>query len=236
MEKINKLSRKQITEGLDTIPLESLFPGKTKELTHKQRTFAREVAKGSTGAGAYRKAYNTKATPKTQGNQAHKLMSRPDISAEIQAYQRAIEAETHRTPAALRALVIQSLVQVVLDPEEKGAVRVQAAKVLGTVTEVSAFTERRETKIISSSEDAKRNVMEQIRQLMKDGATDAQVIEHDADSLLKELAGDATPPAGGPPAVEEEALRNLHTIPQERPPSLSDDVTLFPDSDPTPSD
>jgi len=145
-----------------------------------------EVAKGSTGAAAYRKAYNTSAKPKTQGNQAHKLSSRPDISAEIEAYQLAIEGAKHRNPAALRELVIQSLVKVIIDPDSKPGQITAAAKVLGTVTEVAAFTERKEVRTITSSEDARAAIMAQLKQLSNASAEDAHIIDAQADDMTKQ--------------------------------------------------
>jgi hypothetical protein len=133
------------------------------------------------------------------------------IQKEIDAYALAIEAEKHRTPAALRSLVIQGLVQVALDADTKDSVKVQALKTLGTVTEVAAFTERKEVRSITSSDDARARVMAELRGLISAGATDATIIEADADSLLAELSvkfnGDAdasepdsaTPPTGHPP-------------------------------------
>jgi hypothetical protein len=113
------------------------------------------------------------------------------IQAEIQALQLAEQAQSLQTPAQLRALVIQTLVQTAIDPETKPAVRVQAAKVLGTVTEVAAFTERKEVRTISSSEDARAKVMAEIRALML-GSSDAEDIE--AKELLDELSSnDDTP-------------------------------------------
>jgi hypothetical protein len=110
------------------------------------------------------------------------------VQREIEAYALAIEAEKHRTPAALRALVIQTLTQTLIDPDTLPAHRLQAAKILGTVTEVAAFTERKEVRTISSSEDARARVMQELRGLITLGASDATVIE--ADSLLAELAGE----------------------------------------------
>ena len=187
-----KLTRKQIREGLDQIPVDQLF-NKTvsKQLTAKQKNFALEVAKGSTGAAAYRKHYDTNGTKQTQGDAASRLKRDSRIAAEIAAYALAIEAEKHRSPAALRALVIQSLVQVVIDPDVKHATKVQAAKVLGTVTEVAAFTERKEVRTITSSEDARAKVMGELRRLMGSTATDVTIIDAAADSLLSELAGSA---------------------------------------------
>jgi len=185
-----KLTRKQIREGLDQIPVDQLF-NKTvsKQLTAKQKNFALEVAKGSTGAAAYRKHYDTNGTKQTQGDAASRLKRDSRIAAEIAAYALAIEAEKHRSPAALRALVIQSLVQVVIDPDAKHATKVQAAKVLGTVTEVAAFTERKEVRTITSSEDARAKVMGELRRLMGSTVSDVTIIDAAADSLLSELAG-----------------------------------------------
>jgi hypothetical protein len=99
------------------------------------------------------------------------------------------QAQALQTPAQLRALVIQTLVQTALDPTTKPAVRVQAAKVLGTVTEVAAFTERKEVRTISSSEDARAKVMAEIKALML-GSGDAEDIQ--AKTLLDELSASDT--------------------------------------------
>jgi len=189
-----------------------------KALTHKQKTFAKEVAMGSTGADAYRKAYGSKGKPKTVANDAHKLRKRPDIDATIQAYEAAIQAQAYQTPAGLRALVIQTLVNVLTDEEAKDSVKIAAAKTLGTVTEVAAFTERKETRVITSSEDTKAKLLTKLRDMMKANATDATVIE--TDSLMAELAGNSaaaeTHPSPTPQATQEESHAQLHTIPHER--------------------
>lgn len=191
-----------------------------------------EVAKGSKGAEAYRKAYNSKSSPKHQGNEAYNLRRRPEIAEEIKAYQLAIEAEKHRTPAALRSLVIQALTQVIIDPAAKHSTVVAAAKVLGTVTEVAAFTERKEIKTITSSEDARRKIMAELRALMTTSAEDVNVIEADAASLLGELEPH---PSLGAHVGEQESRSHEHTIPLER--SSIPLERSFPESeDPTPSD
>jgi hypothetical protein len=233
----NKLTKAQIRESLDSVPVSHILGrGASRELTAKQKAFALEVAKGSTGAEAYRRAYNTKAKPKTQGNQAHKLSSRPDISAEIEAYQLAIEGAKHRNPAALRELVIQSLVKVIIDPESKPGQITAAAKVLGTVTEVAAFTERKEVRTITSSEDARLSIMAQLKELSKASATDAHIIDTQADELMRELEGnsadDDTHPGAGDQAMDEESRAKTHTIPHEQSP-LSDNSAV--DTSPPPS-
>jgi len=235
------LTRKQIKEGLEQVPMTELLGVSSKELTPKMQNFARELAKGSKKVDAYRKAYKADAKPSSLAKDPYVLANDPRIVQEVEAYKLAIEAAKHRTPAALRELVIQSLVQVVIDPEAKQATKVQAAKVLGTVTEVAAFTERKEIRTIRSSEDTKAKIMGQLRDMLKAGAEDATVIE--ADTLLRELAGD-THPSPTPPTDQSESQSLLHTIPPERsdlesdpedfeqPPPLSNSE----DADPTPSD
>ena len=206
------LTRKQIKEGLEQVPMADILGVSRKAITPKMQSFAQEVAKGSTKADAYRKAYKPNASKHTLASKPYELAKDVRIQAEIEAYQLAIEAAKHRTPAALRELVIQSLVQVVIDPEAKQATKVQAAKVLGTVTEVAAFTERKEIRTIRSSEDTKAQIMAQLRQMLNAGAEDATFIE--ADTLLKELAGE-THPLPTPPSDVAESQDPIHTIPPE---------------------
>ena len=236
----SKLTRAQLRESLDSVPVSHILgKGVTRELTPKQRTFALEVAKGSTGAAAYRKAYSTKASPKIQGDAAYKLKARPDIAQEIEAYKAAIDAETYRTPAGLRSLIIQSLVQTIIDPDTPPAVRVQAAKVAGQITEVGLYTERKEVRTITSSEDARAAIMAQLKQLSNADAQDVTAIDRDADSLLAELTtskpdgppdakpGEADPHRTPTPQTDsEESLGSIHTIPHKQSPSssLSEDI------------
>lgn len=225
------LKRSQIREGLEQIPMQTILGVSDKALTGKQKRFAMEVAKGSTGSDAYRKAYNSKAKPTSVAAEASKLRAKPSIQQTIEAYELALKAQEYQTPAGLRALVIQTLVQTMIDPEAKESVKVAAAKVLGTVTEVAAFTERKEVRTITSSEDTKAKLMAKLRDMMKREAIDAPVIE--VDSLLEELkpktpAAEPHPPAT-PSATQEESHSQLHTMSDERPDNFSDPV------DPTPS-
>lgn len=223
-----RLTRKQINEGLDSVPISSLLSGNNRELTAKQKRFAREVALGSTGADAYRKAYSDKAKPKTAGNAASLMKQHSGIALEIEAIKRAQEAEHIKNPAALRALVINTLVELATNPGAKEGTRLQAVKILGGVTEVAAFTERKETRVITSSEDARAEIMAELRSLSNADAID---VETEAASLLGELKADPaeTHPAPTPQDAQEEPLVPIHTIPHEQSLTISDS------SDPTPS-
>ena len=215
-----KLSRKQAKEALETIPMSAIL-GKTVSngLTHKQKEFAKGIAMGATKADAYRSAYDV-TSQRTLNVEPYMLARDPRIAKEIEAYTLAIEAAKHRTPAALRDLVIQSLVSVVIDPDAKQSVRVAAAKVLGTVTEVAAFTERKEVRTITSSADTRAKIMGELRQLMSATADDATIIESQAAELLAEL--EETHPPATPQDGDEESQISIHSTPHEPPPPLAE--------------
>lgn len=191
------LSRRELEKGLKETPIEAILGTHvSRTLTGKQKAFALEVAKGATKASAYRKAYKPDATKRTMASKPYELMQDERIQREVKAYELAIEASKHRTPAALRELVISGLVEIALSPDTKDAVRVQALRTLGTVTEVSAFTERKEVRTISSSETAKASILAQLQTLMQGEATD--VVSRDADSLLEELRTPEIAPESAP--------------------------------------
>lgn len=219
---VKKLTRKQIEEGLSSIPVSDILGAKiSRALTPKQRAFAMGVAKGKTKADAYREAYPNAQSQRTLAVDPYRLASDPRIVREMEAYTLAIEAAKHRTPAALRELVIQSLVSVVIDPDAKQSVRVAAAKVLGTVTEVAAFTERKEVRTITSSADTRARIMGELRQMMSGQIEDATTLELQAGELMAELAGSDTHPPGTPQAEEAESRVDIHTIPPEQSPTPS---------------
>lgn len=185
-----KLSRKQIKEGLEAVPIDSLILGsagaKVTRLTAKQKAFALEVARGETKAGAYRKAYKSKGNTATVANQGYQLAKRPEISAIIEAERAALEAEKYATPAALRALAVHQLKLHALDESFPPAQRVKCLELLGKITEVALFTERREIVKTEDSGQARDKLMAMLRQAITANAADADIV--DADSLLAELA------------------------------------------------
>lgn len=216
---VKPIGRKALKEALDTVPLNALFsPAVSKELTTKQKRFARDVAMGATKAQAYRNNYNAKS-PHTMTSKPYHLAADDRVKAEIEAIKRAIAAQEYQTPAALRALVIQSLVGVITNPDSQPGQITAAAKVLGTVTEVAAFTERKEVRTITSSEDARAKIMAELKQLANAEAVDVTAIDADADSLLAELADSGaseTHRTPTPQTGEAESPANMHTIPHEQ--------------------
>jgi len=204
------MKRSQVKEALDTLPDSALLGAAHKELTPKQRKFAREVAKGSTKAEAYRRSYKSTAAPSTLRNEPYALAAHPGVAREIEAYKLAMAAQEYRTPAHLRGLIVQTLTQTILDPDTPPSVRVQAARVLGTITEVSAFTHRTETTVIRRSDEAKLELLEQLKAMMRTVDEGGNL---DADQLLRELE---TPHRGGTPAAALATHRGVtHSNPHD---------------------
>lgn len=223
-----KLTRSQIKEGLDQVPIDTLLLGvvdrKETKLTPKQREFARQVALGETKADAYRKAYNAKGKPKGVANNGHALSRHTGVQLEIEAYRLAAEAEKQRSPAQLRALVIHQLTKHALDEGCPPAQRIKALELLGKVSEVAAFTERKETTVINHSGDLKQKLLDQLRNVV-DITPNEPDAEDDADSLLAELSAapdspgeiegevSGDPPPGHPLDGDDGQQEYTHTIP-----------------------
>jgi hypothetical protein len=199
-----KLTRKQISEGLDQIPVELLLsagPNKKPAITSKMKAFARNVAMGKSKAESYRQSYNANPAPATIAREPYKLAADPRVATEIAAYQLAIEAEKHRTPAQLKSLLVQQLVQHSLDEEFPPAQRVQCLKLLGSLFEVGAFVERKEITTVNKSGDIRARLMATL-QLVQDVEPKASDDDAAAASLLAELAapvqeGATADPTGG---------------------------------------
>ena len=183
------------------MPIDRLLVGSAKTLTAKQKKFAEEVAKGSPKAKAYRTAYDTHSAPQVQATEASRLAKDPKIASMIEAQKLAIEAQKYTTPLHLRALTIHNLTQLALDPEVKPAQRLKALELLGKITEVALFTERREVVQVTDSVAMREKLLQSLQlAISNSGAIEAEYTL--ADDLMAEIAGGAQGNDDG--AVNEE--------------------------------
>jgi len=170
---------------MQSVSMQSILVGasntKERRLTTKQIRFAEALAMGETKAGAYRKAYNSTGKPVTQSHEGSRLAASPAISAQVEAFKVAIEAQRYATPSALRALVIERLTATAIDPAIKPAQQLQALMLLGKVTEVACFTERREIIRTDNATEARDKLVQSLRLALSSGGDGA-------DSLLAELS------------------------------------------------
>ena len=176
------------------MPIETILLGannaKEKRLTASQIKFAEEIAKGKTKAEAYRQSRpngrKSNAKPKTASQRGQELSKDGAIQAQIEAFKVALEAQKYQTPLHLRALTIHKLTEKVLDPSCPPAQQIKAMELLGKITEVALFTERREVIQHNTSDQMKEKLLSSLRlAISSQGVTD--VTETDPESLLAEL-------------------------------------------------
>ena len=181
-------SRKQLKAAIEDQGIGAVLRIPRSSLTHKQRKFAESlVLDEMTAADAYRASYNTKANPKQVGTDASRLKHKPSIAAEIKALEQAKAVAAYHSAESLRSLVISTLTKTIIDEDTKPATRIQAAKILGTVTEVAAFTERKEITHVKNSGAIREQILDQLKSMMLAG-NDVETI--DATDLLAELTAD----------------------------------------------
>lgn len=247
-----KLTRKTISEAMQTVPIESVLLGVSnsgeRRLTAKQRKFAEQIALGQSKAGAYRAAYNSQAKPHHQSLEGQRLAANPAIARQIDALRLAAEARKYATPAALRSLVIERLTAHAIDDTIQPAQRLRALELLGKITEVAAFTERREIVRTVDAAGAREALLESLRSALRATSIDAEIVEVQAargnsvtrtelptDAIVTRDPGEAREGAGAeatggaPPARASASAGPMLSNPHI--PSLPEsDQTLSPDS------
>ena len=221
---LKRLTRKQIREQIEATPVEQILHAPVKALTTKQKAYCKKVASGSTFNQAYREAYQSEGKPKTIGKEINLMNKNPRISLEIEAQKRAIEFETTYSARQLKSIVISQLTKEALNPESKPSERISALKALGSVAELGVFVERKEIRTIKDSATAKADLMDKLRQAIKD---QSRTVDADAMSLLDEINSQVkikigeedtamTPPTPTPQDQPGVHAPILHTIPPKQ--------------------
>jgi hypothetical protein len=203
-----KLTRKEIKEGLEQIPVEKLLLGTAAHgigLTKKQKAFANEVVKSGNKTKAYKAAYNHTGKPATASRAAQEVAANPKVSTYIEALEAAEQARAYLVPARLRDLAIHKITEKALDPSVPPAQQLKALELLGKITEVSLFTHRTETVHLTSSADIKEQLIKSLRLAMA-GNNVTDVEAKPVDDLLAELAGYSDPAD----ALDSEPQNILH--------------------------
>jgi hypothetical protein len=219
---MDKTQRDQKTIGrnearaiLKDMPIENALLVSKNTLTKKQKNFAKAIALGETGAEAYRQAYDSKGKPHTVSNEATRLKANPLIAAQIEAIRLANEAAAYATAESLRSLILHSLTQVLIDPDTKAAQKIQAARVLGDVTEIGMFTTRVEQRNVSSSDEIKSQIMDQLKGLMLKAGSSDSITDVEAVDLLAELSANDNDKAAETLDIiseTDDSVNNLATV------------------------
>jgi hypothetical protein len=133
----------------------------------------------------------------------YKLARDPRIAREIEAYTLAIEAEKHRTPAQLKALLVQQLVEHSLNEDFPPAQRMRALQLIGNLFEVGAFLEQKQTTVIHKSADIRTRLLERLQSRSKpEPASDALELLQEIREGAAIPVGELGAPTGGAPARE----------------------------------
>ena len=186
---IMKLTRKQIKEGLEANPIDTLLLGSPKTLTKKQKDFAEALALTGNKAEAYRQAYDTHSSPNIQSLEGQRLAKNPIIALQVEAIKLSLEAQKYLLPAHLRALTIQKLTEKALDPDVNHAQQIKALELLGKITEVSLFSERKEIITTDTSASAKDKLIQSLAQAIRSSSNITSAKKAEADDLLNEITG-----------------------------------------------
>jgi hypothetical protein len=220
--RLAKITRKQVDQVLKDNPIHEVLNVAKSALTPKQLKYCENVARGDTQAGAYRKSYNSKASPRVQANKGYELSKRDDIQVMTEAIRKGLEWEKSYTLAQTRALVVERLTKEALDEDSSPSARINALKALGTVAGVDAFVHRTETTVIKDSSKIRDDLMAQLKAAMQANTID---LDDDAAQLLAEIAPPkrkpipADPPHPDPTFEQNESPQLLHSNPDTQLPS-----------------
>jgi len=233
----NKLTRKQIREGLQAVPIEAVLLGanaKGVNLTHKQKAFAEELLLTGNKTGAYKKAYKPKGKQSTSERNAQVVANNSKVQTYLLALKAAQEAAAYLVPARLRALAIHKLTEKALDDEVPHAQQIKALELIGKMTEVALFTERRELIQITTSDQMKDRLLQSLRlAISQDGAIDVEATS--ADDLLAELTGTPGTNVVAPDYVEHNDVTALDDPEQQQQRQPGGIANSIPSDPPTPN-
>ncbi len=228
--KLQKLSKEQIKQSLAQLPAEAIL-GNQRNLTHKQKQFARGLVDGLNQTEAFDKAYQHKGKRKTMSDNASRLAKDSRIQAEVEALERAKAYVDYQTSSEmirrLRSLVVSQLTKEATDPNSKAGERIQALSKLGQVAELSVYKTVSEQIVHKSSDKIRADLMAQIKEAMQANTIDMD--DQDAIDLLAEISGQprptpfedgtgATPPTPDQPILKNSGTPLMHSNPDTQSP------------------
>ena len=187
---MKKLTRKEIQEGMNTVPIETIILGsrsKQTTLTKKQKAFAEQLVKTGNKTEAYRRAYDTDGKATTASRDAQKVANNPNVITYITALEAQKEVEEYLLPQRLRALAIHKLSSMALNDDLKPTEQLRALELVGKMTEVALFTERREMVHTLDSASLKAKLMDAVQSAIANSKSLRTITKRTADDLLKEI-------------------------------------------------
>jgi hypothetical protein len=117
----------------------------------------------------------------------------------IDAFTLANEAREYLIPAQIRTMAIQNLVSISIDQDEKTSNKLKALELIGKMSEVALFSERKEHIHLHTSADIKEKLLEGLRQAFGNSRQLNDLAKRKAESLLIELSDPM-------PAIDADAI------------------------------
>jgi len=236
---MRKLTKKEIAEGIQSIPIERILMGANSpnglKLTKKQKEFAEQVVKTGNKSEAYRRAYNHKGKRTTAARDAQKVATSPHVATYINALNMAQEVEEYLLPSRLRTMAINKLANMALNDDLAPAQQLKALELVGKMSEVSLFSQRVEHIHSVDSNTLKAQLLTAITTALGNSKSLQSRVKRTAESLLAELNGSdlveiegagteiLTPePPTTPhhPKIELALAEPLHSIPHNESPTI----------------
>ena len=186
-----RLTKKEIAEGMKSVPIETIILGAQSKqgikLTKKQKDFAEAVVATGNKTEAYRRSHNTKGKRTTISAEANKLSKSPNVATYITALEAQKEVEEYLLPPRLRAMAIHKLSSMALNDDLPPAQQLKALELVGKMTEVALFTERRELVHTMDSNTLKSKLMEAVQLAIKNSNSLRVSTKRTAEQLLAEI-------------------------------------------------
>jgi hypothetical protein len=95
------------------------------------------------------------------------VMANPLVQERLRAVTEASEVQSALSPLQVRALVVDQLMRHALDEDISPAMRLKALQMLGKVTEVGAFTERRQIEHVKDPGVVKDELISALKAALK---------------------------------------------------------------------
>jgi len=188
---MKRLTKKEIAEGMKSVPIETIILGSQSKqgikLTKKQKDFAEAVVATGNKTEAYKRAYNHKGKNTTASRNAQTIVKSTNVQTYITALEAQKEVEEYLLPPRLRAMAIHKLSNMALNDDLPPAQQLKALELVGKMTEVALFSERREIVHTMDSNTLKAKLMDAVQLAIQNSSSLRVSTKRTAEQLLSEI-------------------------------------------------
>lgn len=188
---MKRLTKAEIAQGMKTVPIETIILGSQGKqgikLTKRQKEFAEQVVSTGNKSEAYRRSYNHTGKRTTAARNAQTISKSTNVQTYIQALELAKQSEEYLLPQRLRAMAIHKLSTMALDDTMPPAQQLKALELVGKMTEVALFSERREIVHSLDASSLKAKLMDAVQLAITNSKSIRTVTKRTAQQLMAEI-------------------------------------------------